>query len=919
MKFTIFIPYVMIAGGITLAQTATPPEKLPGENRHIQRIDSIDAIAICPPEPNTPDTVCITDTTDWDAYFKTTMLDEIVVKGVQTAVVVKQDTIEYNAGSYKTAANAKVEDLLKKLPGVEVGSDGSVTSNGRSVTKILVNGKEFFDEDPTAATKNIPSEMVDKVQVVQRKSDLARLTGVDDGEEETVINLTVKRNMQDGWFGNVQAGYGTDGRYRYSFMVNRFSDGNQITLLGGGNNINEMGFSDRGRGRFGGFGGNNGINSSQHLGLNFNVGKSEAFRIGGDVMYSHSDRKTEETRNTQYLFPDSVSYLDSWQHTRDRGHNVGAMFRMQWKIDDANTLDFRPRFNFSSRDMERAETSDLFAGDPARTAVNKSDNRRKVRGNSYEASGNLIFNHNVLSHPGRSISVQGQYSFSDSRQNEYSWSRLLYYLLNDEDEDLFRYIDTHTWSSAVDARITWTEPIGDASRGNYLTFAYKMDYRWNNADKLTYSLDPSDYEGYLPAPPSDAPEGYEADPELSNRFRNQFFTQELQIGYKRVDSRYNLQAGIGISPASSSSEDLINDARNIPTRWVWNVAPFFNLRWKFDKSSSLRVNYRARTSQPSMSQLQPVADLSDPMNITVGNPTLKPSFSQSLMAHFNGFNRESQRSLSAMLSAGLTSNNVVSRTSTDSETGVRTTTYENMNGNWNLMAMGMLTQPFRNRAWRMNARLQARYSSVGGYIDNEKNRSGNLSLAPSAGVTFTHDVCQFSLSPTYSYQLSTATLSRQPDRSVHSYGFDASGALYLPFGLEVTTDLYMTKDAGYAQGYNTTQWLWNAQMSYSFLRDRSLSLSVSVYDILQMKKNITRSVSAASIVDARINDLTRYAMMTLTWNFNSFGKSKKMSGHDGEPGPPDAPRDGRPPFGGHDGPPDGGRRGQGHGGSPMRF
>lgn len=909
MKPTILIPLILIAGGIALARTSSAPQSRLVEYPHGPVADSLAAEAVKVPEITSADSVAVADTTDWDAFFKTTMLDEVVVKGVQTAVVVKQDTIEYNAGSYKTATNANVEDLLKKLPGVEVGSDGSVTSNGKSVTKILVNGKEFFDDDPTAATKNIPSSMVDKVQVVQRKSDLARLTGVDDGEEETVINLAVKKNMQDGWFGNIEGGCGTGGRYRYSFMVNLFSDGNQVTLLGGGNNINEMGFADRGRGRFGGFGGNNGINSTQHLGLNFNVGKNEDFRVGGNVMYSHSDRKTEETRNTQYLFPDSVSYLDSRQRSRDRGHNVAAMFRIQWKMDESNTLDFRPRFSYSHRDMEREETSDLFAGDPAHTAVNKTDNRRKVRGNSYEASGNLIFNHNVLSHPGRSFSFQGSYSFSDSRQDEYSWSRLLYYLLNDEDEELFRYIDTRTWSSTVDGRLTWTEPIGEASGGNFLTLAYKVDYRWNNADKLTYSLDPSEFEGYLPTPPVDAPEGYEADPGLSNRFRNRFFTQELQIGYKKVGPGYNLQAGLGISPSSSSSEDLINEGHNIPKRWVWNIAPFFNMRWKFDNSSSLRVNYRARTSQPSMSQLQPVADISDPMNITVGNPSLKPSFSQNLIAHYTGFNKESQRSLSGMLSAGLTSNSVVARTSTDSETGVRTTTYENMNGNWNLMAMGMLTQPLRNRVWGIDARLQTRYSSNEGYINNEKNRSGNLSLSPSAGVTFTHDVCQISLSPTYTYQLSTSTLSRQPDRSVHRYGFDASGALYLPFGLELTTDLHMTKDTGYAQGYNTSQWLWNAQMSYSFLRDKSLSLSVSVYDILQMKKNITRSVSAASIIDSRINDLTRYAMATLTWRFKSYGSSKTTPIPEGLPGPPDGPP----------GPPPGMRGGRHPGGPPGGY
>ncbi|MEE1366306.1 MAG: TonB-dependent receptor, partial [Muribaculaceae bacterium] len=210
-------------------------------------------------------------------------LDEAVVKGVQTAVTARQDTIEYNAGSFHTQPNAMVEDLLKRLPGVEVDSDGKITSGGKTITKILVDGKEFFSDDPKMASKNLPSDMVDKVQIVDRKSDLARLTGVDDGEEETVINLTVKKGMQNGWFGNVQGGYGTANRYAGGFNVNHFKDGNQFTILGSANNTNDMTFTDQGRGRFSRFGGQNGITTTQSIGINFNVGKGDDLRFGGNV------------------------------------------------------------------------------------------------------------------------------------------------------------------------------------------------------------------------------------------------------------------------------------------------------------------------------------------------------------------------------------------------------------------------------------------------------------------------------------------------------------------------------------------------------------------------------------------------------------------------------------------------------------
>jgi len=271
------------------------------------------------------------------------MLSEATVTGIRTPVKVMQDTVEFNADSYKTQPNAMVEDLLKRLPGVEVDADGKITANGKEITKILVDGKEFFSDDPTVASRNLPVDMVDKLQVVDRKSDLARITGVDDGEEETVINLTVKKGMKNGWFGNAEAGYGTDDRYSANFNVNRFWGDNQITFLGSANNINQLGFNDGNAGRFRWFGGSNGISTSQAFGVNFNVGNKEIFRVGGDVMYSHSERDTRERRDRQYLFEDSTSYDNSMKRALDRGHNIRGDFRVQWNPDSMNTFESHHR------------------------------------------------------------------------------------------------------------------------------------------------------------------------------------------------------------------------------------------------------------------------------------------------------------------------------------------------------------------------------------------------------------------------------------------------------------------------------------------------------------------------------------------------------------------------------------------------
>ena len=264
------------------------------------------------------------------------LLQETTVVGVKTEIVVKEDTIEYNADSYRTQPNAVVEDLLKRLPGVEVDSEGKITANGKEITKILVDGEEFFSDDPKVATKNLPVNMVDKLQVIDRKSDLARLTGVDDGEDETVINLTVKKGMKNGWFGNFTGGYGTDNRYTGNFMVNYFRDKNQFSILGNANNTNEMGFTDRGASRFTRFGGNNGISTTQSIGVNFAVGQPE-LRFGGDVFYSHNDRDSRNSSRRQYLFADSTSYYDEAGMSRDKGHNISANFRMEWEIAAAIT------------------------------------------------------------------------------------------------------------------------------------------------------------------------------------------------------------------------------------------------------------------------------------------------------------------------------------------------------------------------------------------------------------------------------------------------------------------------------------------------------------------------------------------------------------------------------------------------------
>ncbi len=822
------------------------------------------------------------------------VLREAVVEGIRTPMKVMEDTVEFSADSYKTQPSAVVEDLLKRLPGVEVDSEGKITANGKEVTKILIDGKEFFSDDPKVASKNLPANMIDKLQVVDRKSDLARITGVDDGEEETVINLTVKKGMKNGWFGQAEAGYGTDSRYTGSFTVNRFWNDNQITILGGINNINETGFTDVGS-RCRRFGGSNGITLSQALGVNFNVGKGEAFRVGGDVMYSHTSRRTIMQRDRQYLFQDSTSYLNTYKQSRDRGNNLRADFRVQWNPDSMNTFEFRPNLSYNVNDSWSSDTSMTRSG--RLENVTESRNANYSHGKSWEFGAELIYNHKVRSHPGRSFSVHARFRSSNVRERENSWSRNEFFLLGDS-LDLYDQIALdHTWSNTFSTRLSWTEPLGDVKKGNFLTFAYNFSYRWNNADKMVYD-DPE------PRPWVDGWLGDAAitdnmiwNEDLSNQFRNDYMTQDIRAGYKHVARVSTIDVGMSLVPQMSKSVDLINHDRDI-TRNVLNFAPYLRYRWRMSKTRSFNLFYRGRSSQPSMTQLQPVADKSDPLRIVVGNPDLDPTFTHALRLRFNDFNPTGQRSFMVMVDGQMAQNSVVSRTSFDAETGGQTTTYENVNGVWNVMGMGMFSTPFRNKSWTFNSHAFVRYAHDVGFNNGTRVLTRNLNFNVMPGIAFRPDNLELEIRPRYSLQYTAASVQTATNRTIHTYGGMFNGTYYTPFGLILSTDLNWAKTSGYSEGYNSNQCLWNATISYQFLRDRSLTLSLKGYDLLQHRKNIMRQTNGNYIDDTMYNSLTRYFMATVTWRFNTFGKGNEPTdrnawgGPGGHPGPPP----GRRPF-----------------------
>ena len=818
------------------------------------------------------------------------MLKETTVIGVKTPIKVMEDTVEYNADTYKTQPNAVVEDLLKRMSGVEVSSDGKITAHGKEVTKILVDGKEFFSDDPTVASKNLPANMIDKLQVIDRKSDLARLTGVDDGEDETVINLTVKKGMKNGWFGTVDAGYGTDNRYKGIFNVNRFWNDNQITFLGNFNNVNEMGFADGG-GNFRRFGGNNGINTSQAFGVNFNVGNKEIFRVGGDVMYSHSDRDNIQTTKRQYLYTDINSMANMDKLSRDNGHNIRASFRVQWNPDSTNTFEFRPNFRANFNDSWSNETSATNTIGQGYILDQTSQNLVNSNGTSYNFGGSLVYNHKFKSRPGRSFSFQGRYQFSNVSEFERTLSinRNTYTYSDSIDEDILdyaQYADNHTWNNMAQGRVTWTEPLGNVKNGHFLTFAYRAQYRWNNADKYTYSA-PSDVlnnivlnyltdDRYSHTNLEELFYGYEFEPNdsLTNIFRNEYFNQDIRVGYKKVSKAYTLDAGLSLVPTMQKSHNISNPDKDIPESWVWNLAPFVRYRLKMSKSRSLNVNYMGRSSQPTMAQIQPVPDYSDPLNIVIGNPNLKPTFTHNVNVRFQDFNMEAQRSIMLMGFVRYNQNSIVSNTTFDPETGGRITNYTNANGVWNARLMNMISMPLRNKAFSFSNHLFGFYSATVGSNNGNLNRSGSFMVGESFSFAWRPDYFEFELRPFYNLQIVRNTVQTASNRDVHTYGGTFNATYNAPFGLSVNSELSYSGTQGYSVG-EPNQWLWNASIGYSFLKGKAATISLKAFDLLQQRENVRRNVTANYIDDTEYNSLTRYFMLNFTYKFNTFGAGEQ--------------------------------------------
>ena len=793
-------------------------------------------------------------------------LGEAVVIGKAPEVTVRNDTVEYNADSYKVTEGSVLEDLLKKMPGVEVDSEGKITVNGKEVKKVMVDGKEFFSDDPKVASKNLPAKMIDKLQVLDKKSDMAQMTGFDDGEEETVINLTVKPGMKQGWFGNAYGGYGSKDRYEGNAMVNRFVNNDQITFMGGANNTNNMGFSDLastmfsgmggGGGRRGGFGAGSGITSSGNAGLNFSKEfKPDKLTLGGNTRYSHSDNDARSKSDRQNILPgDSSSYDNSEAMSRTKSDNFGVDFRLEWKPDTMTQLIFRPSFSLSHSMNDNF--SDATTLDNERDTVNTNKSSNYSESNGYNLNASIDFSRK-LNNKGRVFSATLSGGNSDSYSDGMNRSDIVYFnqtdaLKNSIIDQRSRY-DNKGFNYR--AYVSWVEPIG---HNNFIQATYSISQRKQEALKNVYNQDADGIYNVL-------------DSAYSQSYRNNFISQRASLSFKSQRAKFNYTIGLNLDPSYSSSENFVGDTTlSKITRKVVNLSPMAQFNYMFDKRTNLRIMYNGRTSQPSMTQLQPVADISDPTNITIGNPDLNPRYTNNVFIRFQQFTPEKQRAFMIMTNGSYIINDIVSYTSYNQETGVKTTTYKNVNGNYSGNVRMMLNTPLKNKKFSINSMTMASFANSNGYINEEKNTNRNLILSERGGIDFRSSYLDLGVNGNIRYNATSNSLQKENNQNTFNYGAGGYTTIYLPLNFKIESDVNWSTNSGYGDGFKQNEVLWNASASKSFLKNNQGTLRFKIYDILQQRSNISRSVTASYIQDSEYNTLGSYFMVHFIYRFSIF-------------------------------------------------
>ena len=895
------------------------------------------------------------------------LLKEAVIEAQMAQVQVVDDTVMFNADAFRVPEGSMLEELIRKLPGYEVGDDGTVTYNGQTVSKILVGGKEFFSNDKSITMKNLPANMVKKIKSYEKKSDLAEVTGIDDGEEELVLDLVVKDDAKKGWFSNIDLGYGRptqetaydiNNLYTVKGSVNRFKDNEFYSVILSTNNVNDNGFP--GGGGRGGRGGGNGMNKNSTGGFtmarNFGeeVNKNKyRYALGGNVRFSHRDSDSQsQTASETFLTQGSNnSFSNSTSRSLSNNVSVNADLRFEWNPDTMTNIVFRPGVSHSSSGNSSENLSATFNEDPYAvldehyadegyapldsawtddSRINFSSRQSAGGSENTSVNGNLQFNRR-FGNRGRNFTLRiaGGYNTSESYSNSTSFTR--FYQRNDSTSTINRYNTTPSKSYNYNARAMWSEPLWDAT---FLQLSYQFDYRYNDSKRSTFDL--PDYLDEWQLPNWILPDDYERylSEELSRFATYENFDHDITAQLRLIREKYNMNVGLTLLPQRSKMNYQYMGHDIDTVRTVFNFTPTMNFRYRWTKQRNLQVNYRGRSSQPSMTDLLPITDDSNPLNITMGNPGLKPTFNNNLSVNFRDFNVERLQNISANVGMGSTLNSIVNKIIYNEETGGRISQPTNLDGwwsNWNANAGIAYNTALPNQKYKVSSSTNARYSYQEGYV-RTANTSGEFPLAATRSVnlserltgTYQNDWLEVTLHGSLNYSRARNNLQPTANRDTYIFSYGPSTNMNLPWwNIRLSSDISMNSRRGFSDPeFNTNELIWNAQISKSFLPMNAATVSVQFYDILGQQSNVSRVINATMRSDTQYNTVNSYFMVHFIYRLNLFGdkesRSEMRSRMSERGGRPELPMGGGGlPMRGGFGGPGGGFGGPGGGFGPM--
>ena len=864
------------------------------------------------------------------------MLKGAVVTAMAQKVSLKEDTFVYNSAAYRTPEGSVVEELVKRLPGAEVSDDGTIKINGKEVKKILVDGKEFMTGDTKTALKNLPTSIIDKIKAYDEKSDLSKVTGIDDGEEQTVLDFGVKKGMNKGVISNIDLGVGNKNRYNMRGMGGYFADNNRFMLFANANNTSDRGFGG-GPGR-GFWGGANGLNASKMIGANYNYELKDKFKFNTSLRWNHSDGDVWSSRSSENFMGTSSSFSNSLSQSYSRSNSWNGNIRLEWMPDSMTNILFRPSISWSSSDGLSGSQSASYNKDPYTITtkdplseegieeMEKAEamvNSQLTNGITYSDNNNIngmLQVNRKLGNKGRNITFRVDAKYTDKDSKSISLNNAKLYLVQtaegkDSTYQTNRYNLTPSKNYSYAGQLTYSEPLWKAT---FLQFSYKFTYSYSKSDRSTYDFSKyamsgdHEYRGwdsYLNPFAGHLNDYRDDDLSRFSEYRN--YNHDIQVMMRFIRQKYNLNFGVMVQPQQSK---YIQDYQGVhvdTVRNVVNVSPTLDFRYRFSKMSNLRINYRGTTSQPSISQLLDITDNSDPLNISMGNPGLKPSFTQNFRLFYNNFVQNHNKGIMTFVNFSTTNNSISNKVTYDEKTGGRITRPENINGNWNAMGAFMFNCSLDSAGiWNINTGAHANYNNYVSYLsldkksDSQKNTTRSITWRQNLSFSYRNDWAEFSLDGTLTYNKAKNKLQPTSNLETWQFSYGPSMTLTAPWGTSLNSSLSISSRRGYNDSsMNTDEFVWNAQLSQSFLKGKPLTIMLQFYDILRQQSTFSRAISATSRTDTEYNAINSYAMLHVIYRLNLFGGKQARQGGPGGPGGPGGRPDfrGRPFGGGHPG------------------